>query len=852
MNRLPTWLPKTWKDRDTGRSYQLRHAWAYQTPANGEAGPVGFVARFEDAGSKVVIPFFKPGKRHGQFNAGAPAEPRPLFGLETLALSSGSKTPTLFIVEGEKDASALHRLGHAAVSVQGGSKAVGKADWSPILNPPGGSPPRLMIWPDQDEPGRAYAAEIWERIEAADASDRARVLIEPPAGTPQIEGAGAADWLQAALLASGQEWDGMRPLPDGVQAEQIKDLRHRLADAMQKRVGKLPEAWRPVPPKGEQAANRHKRHRPSYIDTHRGTFRMRYTNEGPIEEQLCNFKARILEEAERDDGRERTRQLTLNGELDQRPLPAISVTVEEFQAMKWPMKYWGTACMIFPERSAAEHLRTAIQEISHQDGEVQQRTLYTHTGWRQIHGQWAYLSAGGAIGPEGLLPGIETDLGELTSYALPAPSQNHQERLQAAMASRRAAQVAPSTVSVVMLGAMFLAPLAEELRPDLMVWLEGPSRTRKSSYAALMLAHFGAEMERTRLPANWHDTANNLEYKSFILKDAPLIVDDYAPVATAKAKAAMDAAAEKLIRAIGNRSSRGRQQADMTQRRGYPPRGMVLATGEQYPETESIVARLFGVSLRPGDIDLAKLTSSQQDATKGLLARCMADHLQAMAMAYPAHLRAARQRWSHYRATAMAQGMDGRLQEQVAYLMVGYEAAVNHWRSAGAITETDQTQHLAEGWNLLCDLAKAHDARIKSEQPAETFLYTLRELLFTGAVHVRDKESDGSPTQAGPLSWRGAFGSGELVGWHSAKDMAFYLMPGTTLGLVNDALNRTGQKIHLRPSDLWRQCEHRGFIRQGGASSPSDGNKRKGCKVRINGKPMRVLIFDDKAILDST
>ncbi|MBS0600062.1 MAG: hypothetical protein JSR94_02385, partial [Proteobacteria bacterium] len=113
----PEGIPATWHDQETDERAAFRHCWAYR-PAPG-AEPLGYVARFERAdGGKLVVPFFKLNGAPGRFKAGAAAEPRPLFGLDRLDAPG-----PLFVVEGEKDASALHRLGLAAVTAPGGSKA---------------------------------------------------------------------------------------------------------------------------------------------------------------------------------------------------------------------------------------------------------------------------------------------------------------------------------------------------------------------------------------------------------------------------------------------------------------------------------------------------------------------------------------------------------------------------------------------------------------------------------------------------------------------------------------------------------------------------------------------------------
>jgi hypothetical protein len=63
--------------------------------------------------------------------------------------------------------------------------------------------------------------------------------------------------------------------------------------------------------------------------------------------------------------------------------------------------------------------------------------VYTHTGWRQIEGTWAYLHAAGAIGPRGPLAGVHVRLSEvLTRFNLPAPPRG-EDLVKAVRASLR-------------------------------------------------------------------------------------------------------------------------------------------------------------------------------------------------------------------------------------------------------------------------------------------------------------------------------------------------------------------------------------------------------------------------------
>jgi hypothetical protein len=82
---------------------------------------------------------------------------------------------------------------------------------------------------------------------------------------------------------------------------------------------------------------------------------------------------------------------------------------------------------------------------------------------------------------------------------------------------------------------------------------------------------------------------------------------------------ALEALAERLFRAAGNRQGRGRL-GGLQLRAPHPPGGLLLATGEQVPRGHSIRARLLIVKLRPGDVNRAQLSHCQALAEDGQFA----------------------------------------------------------------------------------------------------------------------------------------------------------------------------------------------------------------------------------------
>jgi len=110
---------------------------------------------------------------------------------------------------------------------------------------------------------------------------------------------------------------------------------------------------------------------------------------------------------------------------------------------------------------------------------------------------------------------------------------------------------------------------------------------QKSEITALGQQHFGATMDARALPGSWTSTGNALEAIASAAKDALLVIDDYVPQGTTADRARLNAIADRVLRAQGNRSGRGRLRSDATMRRSRPPRGLIVSTGEEVPGGQS-------------------------------------------------------------------------------------------------------------------------------------------------------------------------------------------------------------------------------------------------------------------------
>ena len=114
---------------------------------------------------------------------------RPLYGLAELTAAPDAP---VVLCEGEKSADAAAGLigpPWAAVASMNGAKSPHRTDWAPLAGR------HLVVWPDNDEPGAAYAREVAALALKAGASSVA--IVEPPDGLPE-------------------GWDLADPVPEGM------------------------------------------------------------------------------------------------------------------------------------------------------------------------------------------------------------------------------------------------------------------------------------------------------------------------------------------------------------------------------------------------------------------------------------------------------------------------------------------------------------------------------------------------------------------------------------------------------------------------------------------------------------
>lgn len=550
---------------------------------------------------------------------------------------------------------------------------------------------------------------------------------------------------------------------------------------------------------------------------------MKETQDSMVPIRVANFIPRAIAEVTRDDGREQIRTLKIDGILAHGiPLPPIMVTAKDFGAMNWITASWGWRPALEPGRGAADRVRHAINLLA---DNAQYQTIYTYLGWRKVDGKWLYLHGNGAVGNDE----VQVDPGdELSRYALPDTSDP-----QAMLYSLRLLDVAPRSVTIPLFALIFLAPLCEPLRmagyePGFVFWLYGRSGNMKSTLAALFLSHFGS-FDGKSLPCSFKDTENSLEKTGFLAKDTVLVVDDYHPVGDRVEAQKMKTKAQALLRGYGDRKGRGRMKADTGLRKAFIPRGLCLVTGEDLPEAgESTSARLLKVDLARGAIYKDSLSDCQADAYK--LSESMRGYLEWLSPQLDNLAKSLGTGFVVYRNRVDVVGTHARLADEVAWLLIGFQAGLDYAVAVNVLTDKKRQSLMVEAKKVILGLIENQGRIIAQESPSARFLDLLRDIIASGKGQVVDL-STVSPLEDDQSSNRPL----GFLGWRDAR--YYYLLPEVTYQAVAQMAQQQQGNFPVTSQTLWKRLDEDGFIMPGGSGPSKQPTRQK----KIGGKNQRLI-----------
>jgi hypothetical protein len=517
--------------------------------------------------------------------------------------------------------------------------------------------------------------------------------------------------------------------------------------------------------------------------------------------QMTNYQAAITTNIRLDDGVETRREFKIESELMGRKFN-FTIAASEFARMDWPIERMGSSAQ-------RDYARTAIQSFSIT---AEERCIYTHTGWRNVDGQWVYLHAAGAVGRTGVIPGVEVRLlGPMSRYEL-RPSESSDALRFAVRASLQLLDLGSPEIGFPLLAATYRAVLGEA---DFSIHVAGQTGAFKSEVAALHQQHFGPAMTRLNLPGTWSSTGNALEALAFYAKDALFVIDDFAPQGSGNDIARYHATADRVFRAAGNRAGRSRLDSTAGLREPKPPRALILSTGEDIPRGESIRARLFILEVAKDSIDASSLTRRQEDAQRGLYSQSMCGFVQWLAGRYEEMRARFNEKISQYRARAISNPAHARTPDIVANLQAAFEMFLEFGTETGAIETADHDELADRCWRALTCAAAAQSKHQVATEPAAKFLVHIRSLFSSGRAHLQARKGGIPARSPESCGWKRNhldhwIPHGECVGW--ADEHNVYLEPTAAYRAVQVAGREMGEVLAISEQTLRKRLHEKRWL----------------------------------------
>lgn len=204
---VETWIPIAPVPADTPQltdgilaewvkpGYSVTKSWRY---LDAKSNLLGYIVRCDGNGDKDIAPITFCAGPDGarEWRKKSWSTPRPLYGLDRLAARPYAP---VIVTEGEKAADAAEKLfpDHVAVTSPGGSNAAEKADWSVLKGRD------VIVWPDHDDAGEKYAADVVRLVSQAGATSV--TIVSMPASFPY-------------------KWDLADQIPEGVIVDNLTDM----------------------------------------------------------------------------------------------------------------------------------------------------------------------------------------------------------------------------------------------------------------------------------------------------------------------------------------------------------------------------------------------------------------------------------------------------------------------------------------------------------------------------------------------------------------------------------------------------------------------------------------------------
>lgn len=459
---------------------------------------------------------------------------------------------------------------------------------------------------------------------------------------------------------------------------------------------------------------------------------------------ISNFLIIIDEQINLYDGRDTTTKYRVHAVIieNYKKLQQIEITSQELENFNFIYNSeWKLETIICAGTNNKDKLREVTQTINRDDIKI--KYIYTNAGFIKVDNKLMYLSHNNYVGTLNGLSDIEVDLSEnsLQRYSITEKEFDIKEAVCNSFAILNLADV---SITIPLLSTIYLAPLTsilreEDIKADYILWIDGPTGTRKSSLTALALSHFG-DFTRDDFPCSFRDSLNNIEKKAFILKDTVNVVDDYNPEVLGNKKLEI---IEKLFGMYGDRIGRGRMNKDgKTLMQAYTARGLCIITGETFPNVaQSRIARAVIVNVKKDSINLSTMSELQKKEQKEKLSYCMRKYIEWIIENEENIRTYARNKMEELQIQTQTNNLHGRTNEAVNVMTIGFSLFLGFMQNYGFIQEERRIQFETLCRNTLTQLAINQMQTVEENNPVKMFFNAIEELYVTQKIQLKSLDN---------------------------------------------------------------------------------------------------------------
>jgi hypothetical protein len=519
-------------------------------------------------------------------------------------------------------------------------------------------------------------------------------------------------------------------------------------------------------------------------------------------------------------------EVSIHVEAPQGAPTTIQLPAARLKDATWVFENLGASGAIVDGPKGYGMLVEAIQTLS----EPELTDAYGATGIvNAANGDTFFVHSGGAIGADGIVPQFPSYLQKYELSVVDDPDQLR-EAIRHVLSF---IEVADERVTFAILGFVFRSLLAKIAPVPFALFLVGTTGTRKTSLAEAAMLLFGSGWSNEHF-LSFSSTANYLETVMHMAADVVLVIDDFVKAATSNPRRGdLDELAERLLRSIGNTSSRGRSTADGGTRAELPPRGGVVITGEHAPQGHSIIGRLLLASFTADTVNLQRLSDWKKQravpsiVTGAFIADVLLPHLTDLAANMPTTIEALRN------TTFSVCKAHSRTATNLAHTFYGLMIFLRYAREVNAIDDVEERKLLARAEQALLQLGAAQTAHVDDADPCSIFLDVMKSLIAQGRAYIVVDGAQHCPPDRGIR-----------LGWANATEVI--VDETAAFGMVNDELRKSHRAQLPSLSALRVALVAKGIAMPGQASRAhrSQHTLESGLRIGVIRFPTTILYED--------